>query len=133
MKDLDEIGKNGYSGINTNFMMADREGNIGYYMLSPIPIRKDKTPYIAHRVLDGRRSDFDWEPNRIAPVTELPRSLNPKKGYLVSANNRSVPDKAKYSHGASIVPTPRANRITEMIEEGIAAGKKFTSEDMSMM
>ena len=85
---LDEMGKDGFSGFAQNIMMADMDGDIAYFLMSPIPVRKDKTPYLGCRVLDGRRSDFDWEPNRLAPVTELPRSLNPKKGYLVSANNR---------------------------------------------
>ena len=129
--DLDELGKDGFIGFNTNIIMADNSGNIGYYMMAPVPVRKDKTPYIGCRVLDGTKSDYDWEPNRLTPVTELPRSLNPKKGFLVSANNRQTPDTVKYDHGAQIVPTARAFRITEMIQEGIADGKKFTNEDMS--
>ena len=59
-------------------------------------------------------------------MAELPRSLNPSKGYIVAANNRNTPDTAKYDHGTEATPTARAYRITEMIEERIAAGKKFT-------
>ena len=99
----------------------------------PVPVRKDKTPYIGCRVLDGRKSDFDWEPDRIAPISELPRALNPKKGYIVTANNRHQPDNVKYDHGVTIMSTARQQRIVEMIEEGIAGGKKFTIEDMNMM
>ena len=52
-----------------------------------IPERNDKTPFIASRVLDGTTTKFDWT-GRVVPLRDLPRSLNPKKGYIVSANNR---------------------------------------------
>ena len=85
---LDEFGKDGFVGLAQNFMLTDNSGNIGYYLIMPVPIRKDKTPYIGARVLDGTTSAYDWEPLKNAPLTELPRSLNPKKGFLVAANNR---------------------------------------------
>ena len=64
-----------------------------------VPVRKDKTPYIGHRVLDGTRSDFDWESNKSVPLKDLPRSFNPSKGYIVTANNRHWPENAKYDYG----------------------------------
>ena len=85
---LDEIGKDGFNGLNQNLIFADKYGDIAYYLTAPIPVRKDKTPYIGCRVLDGRRSEFDWEPGKLAPITELPRAINPKKGYILTANNR---------------------------------------------
>ena len=59
-------------------------------MLAPLPVRKDKTPYLGLRVLDGRTSAYDWEGNgsETVPLSEIPRSLNPSKGFLVTANNR---------------------------------------------
>jgi len=44
-----------------------------------------------------------------------------------------MPDNVKYDHGASIMSTPRQQRIVEMIEEGIKSGKKFTIDDMGAM
>jgi hypothetical protein len=49
----------------------------------------------------------------------LPRSLNPEKGYILTANNRQSPDKAINDYGAIALPTARALRITEIIEDGI--------------
>jgi len=68
--------------------MADTSGNIGYMLASSIPIRKDKTPYIGCRVLDGTTSEFDWEKDQYLPLSELPRVINPKQGYIMTANNR---------------------------------------------
>ena len=134
LKKIDEHGNGneGFNGFPANFIMAD-VNDIAYVVTAAIPVRKDKTPYIGCRVLDGRKSDYDWEPNTLAPLKELPRSFNPSKGYIVTANNRHHPDYVKYDHGVAIMSTTRQQRIVEMIEEGIKAGKKFTVDDMNAM
>lgn len=82
----DELGKDGYRGVALNLIMADTKGNIGYMLLLPSVNRKDKTPYIGSRVLDGTVSDYDWD--GLLPLSVNPRSLNPKRGFIASANNR---------------------------------------------
>ena len=67
--------------------MADTSGNIGYRLITTMPERKNKTPFIGSRVLDGTTSQFDWT-GEIVPQKDLPRSLNPKRGYITSANGR---------------------------------------------
>ena len=52
-----------------------------------VPERKDKTPYIGSRVLDGTTSKFDWT-ERVVPLRDLPKSVNPSKGYIATANGR---------------------------------------------
>ena len=44
----------GYRGVAANMMMADSSGNIAYQMAVPMRRRKDETPYLGCRVLDGR-------------------------------------------------------------------------------
>ena len=127
---IDELGKDGHGTFNSNFLFADSSGNIGYMFAVAQPRRKDETPYLGCRVLDGTKSDFDWLEGNV-PVSELPRSINPKKGYIVTANNRQVSDNAVNDFGATSTSTGRAQRIDEMIQEHIDAGKKFTTEDMS--
>ena len=56
------------------------------------------------------------------PFEQLPFVINPEKGYLVTANNRIVPDSAKLDIGASVTGTARARRLTEMVEEAKASG-----------
>ena len=100
--------ENGWNGMTGNFIMADTvRGDIGYIVAAPMPVRKDKTPYIGCRVLDGRTSAYDWEWDRTAPLSELPRSLNPSKGYIVINNSRHQPDNVKFDHGVTIMTTPR--------------------------
>jgi len=127
---IEEITRDGgYRGIAANLMMADTSGNIAYQMAVPMRRRKDETPYLGCRVLDGKTTQFDWT-DEVVPLKELPRTINPKKGYLSNANNRQVPDHAKKDYGATTMSTARAVRIDELIKEGIAAGRKFTAEDM---
>lgn len=112
-------------------MLADSSGNIGYMLLSTSPMRKNEYPHLGCRVLDGSTSDHDWLD--IIDLKNLPFVLNPKKGYFLTANNRVVPENSRFDVGASMIATGRSIRISEMIEDGLSAGKKFTAQDMVEM
>lgn len=94
-----------------------------------IPERKDKTPFIASRILDGTTSKFDWT-GEVVHLKELPRSLNPKKGYIVSANNRQTTDNALNDYGATVNSPGRSIRIDEMLKEWTTSGKKMSLADL---
>ena len=113
---VDNVGSEGWNGGMTNISLADDAGNIGYVLLSSLPVRSDDTPYLGQRVLDGRKSDFDWVMDRNVPVTDLPRSFNPERGYIFNSNNRPTPDTAKYDYGATFVSTVRSIRIQNLID-----------------
>jgi acyl-homoserine lactone acylase PvdQ len=66
--------------------MAFENGDIGFFLANNAPIRKNPAPYTGCKVLDGTTSANDWV-GYIAPK-DLPRVINPKKGYIVTANNR---------------------------------------------
>lgn len=101
MSSLEEQTKeNGYRGMAVNLIMADNSGNLAYQLAVPMFRRKDETPYLGCRVLDGTTSKFDWT-ETLVPLTELPRSINPKKGYIANANNRQAPDNASKDYGAT--------------------------------
>ena len=60
-KRVEDIFKHtGYRGVAANMILGDSSGNIAYQMAVPMMRRKDETPYLGCRVLDGRTSDFDW-------------------------------------------------------------------------
>jgi len=98
--------KKSYVGLPSNLILADTDGNIAYMMLAPTPNRKNKTPFIGARVLDGTTSENDWD--GLIPVKDLPRSINPEKGYIVTANNRQTPDNVKNDYGAGLMATGRS-------------------------
>ena len=64
-------------------------------------------------------------------MTSLPRSLNPDKGFIVTANNRATSDNAKSDFGSTMISTPRSIRIDEMIRDRIEHDEKFIVEDMT--
>lgn len=97
-------------------------------LLSSSPKRKNDYPYLGSRILDGTTSDYDWQ--GIVGTERLPFVINPKRGYLVTANNRVVPENSKYDIGASMVATARSRRITEIIKNKIKSKEKFDVQDM---
>jgi penicillin amidase len=106
-----------YASIPQNCLIAFENGDIAYLLAHNAPIRKNKKPYTGCRVLDGTKSDDDWV-GYVKPK-DITRVINPKKGYIVTANNRQMPDNVVSDVGATISSTIRAQRITEMIEAGI--------------
>jgi len=72
---------------STNFVYADREGNIAYVYNAAIPDRPDLNEVQANwrGILPGNRSDLIWE----GPVdyAEIPKLINPASGWLYNANN----------------------------------------------
>lgn len=94
-----------------NMVYADVEGNIGYQMPGKIPIRAGGD---GRYPAPGWTDEYEWK--GYIPFEELPFSLNPRSGYVVSANNPVRPDypyliASEWDYGY------RAHRITEMIEQ----------------
>ncbi len=94
-----------------NIVYADVDGNIAYQCVGRIPIRAEGS---GEAPVPGWTSEFEW--TGYIPFDELPRSLNPPKGYIVNANN--PPAASAYSHllGTELDYGYRARRIVEMIE-----------------
>jgi penicillin amidase len=65
-----------------NWVLADSRGHIGYQMSGLMPRRHpDASGFVP---LPGWRPEFDWQ--GMVPIAQLPRSLNPPEGILVTAN-----------------------------------------------
>lgn len=116
-----ELGQ--WKSVPMSVVLGDTSGNIGYMLLSASPVRKNEYPYLGCHVIDGTNTDHDWE--GIVDINTLPMGFNPKKGFYVTANNRVVPENSKYDLGAAMIATARANRITELITNGIKEDKKI--------
>jgi penicillin amidase len=117
-----------FASVPQNLIMAFADGDIAYFLANTMPIRKSNKPYTGCRILDGSKSDDDWV-GYVKPK-DLPRVINPKKGFIVTANNRQMPDNVNIDVGATITSTIRAQRITELIQKGIDANHKFDYNDM---
>jgi penicillin G amidase len=98
-----------------NFVYADTEGNIGYYLPGKIPIRDGWNGMFP---VNGQANE-EWK--GFIPFEKLPHVYNPQEGYIVSANNKIVTNTYPYSltFRCGIAPY-RAERITELIKNNRA-------------
>jgi penicillin amidase len=102
-----------------NLVFADTEGNIGFQAVGRIPLRK-----LAER---GYRPG--WDPQHqwtgVVSYDEMPGLINPRRGYVVTANNRLAPSDFPYPLAGCWNSGHRARRIRQQIE----AKKVWSRED----
>ena len=118
-----------FDGVYLNLLFADVEGNIGYVGtgLHKIKNRNDNDYFPS----DGTNSENDWL--GFVPKNESIFVINPKKGYIVTANNKQSTDNIKYNYVRTGKPTSRSTRINNLIKSYISYNKKIGVEDVKKM
>ncbi|OQY00650.1 MAG: hypothetical protein B6I20_08495 [Bacteroidetes bacterium 4572_117] len=108
-------------GQNVNY--ADVDGNIGLYAAVGIPVRNGDPKML----FPGETTKYDWK--GYVHFDSLPHEFNPERGYVSSANNKTVGD--DYPHYISywFAQPDRIDRIREMIE----AKEKLSVDDFKLM
>lgn len=92
-----------------NFIYADKEGNIGYVCAALLPARNNASPTL---IYDGTTTNSDWK--GYVPYDMMPKLFNPEKGYIASANNKTI--KTFPYHISNIwEPSSRIERITQLL------------------
>lgn len=116
------------SSFNLNIVYATTDNHIGYYAQGRLPVKKNP----GHT---GFRNGTDPANDWIAfyNLEEQPRVMDPNKGFIVSANNKIASDNLVHGLNKAQLSIPRARRITDLLSEGIKAGKKFTPKDFLHM
>ena len=106
--DYDEFSKaiESINGPQLNVVYSDIDGNIGLFITGDIPIRLKGDGQLP---VDGSTGEFDWD--GIVPTDQMPKLLNPEKGYIISCNNKIIDDNYPYFLGNSFMNGYRANRI----------------------
>lgn len=100
-----------FKTISQNIVYADVDGNIGLQCSAGIPVRNGD----GIRIYPGDSSEYDWK--GLVPFDELPYEFNPERGYVSSANNKTVGDDFPYSVSYWFATPSRISRIREMLEE----------------
>jgi acyl-homoserine lactone acylase PvdQ len=119
-----------YVAPSQNFIFADVNGDIGYQMPGWIPQRHPD--HSGAYPVPGDSNLYDWLDK--VPFDDLPRTLNPPEGFIVSANNRVTPTSYKFNltmDWDSGSDGYRAKRITQMIKE--APYGSLTASDMQQI
>jgi penicillin amidase len=111
-----------YNAPAQNFVYADVEGNIGYVAPGRFPIRGRDHSGLYPVPGDGSR---DWR--GFVPFDDRPRTFNPERGFVVTANNKVTPPGYPYTLSLEWAQPYRAERIRQMIEAG---GDDLTADDM---
>jgi len=104
-----------------NIVYADIEGNIGWRPAVFVPIRREGFSMVPR---PGWDKSYDW--NGKIPYDEMPFLYNPPKGFISTANNRTIDEKFPYYLSGLWADPSRASRIEEMLSED----KKYTMKDM---
>ena len=100
-----------YGVSSQNILMADNRGNIGQLLAVALPRRSYDSP--PDLILNPRDPGLAW--GELIPSPELPRILNPAKGFLVSANNKPVESDPRV--GFSFSSNDRVRRLTQVLGE----------------
>ncbi|MFC4134392.1 penicillin acylase family protein [Hamadaea flava] len=110
-----------------NMVYADVDGNIGYQSPGRIPVRgKGDGRWPA----PGWDSAYDW--TGYLPFAELPTVLNPKQGYVATANQAVIGPRYQHFLTSDWSYGYRSQRINDMIQATAKAGK-ITLDDVQKM
>ncbi len=114
-----------YENLTMNFTYADRDGNISVGHYGKLPVRfHGQGDYIS----DGRDPAYDWD--RYIPFEHLPRSVNPERGYVSTANQAPVTADYPYYLGRFYADFNRNSRIKEILESSDGITTDFFEEMM---
>ncbi len=107
-----------------NFIYADVNGHIGYYLPGRIPVRASGDGAMPS---DGWAGATEW--TGWVPFDDLPHTFDPPEHFIVTANNR--PGAASYPHllGLEWVEPFRAQRIVDLLQ----GRTKLTAKDFSLI
>ncbi|MEV8018358.1 penicillin acylase family protein [Streptomyces sp. NPDC086554] len=112
-----------------NLIYADTKGHIGYQAPGRIPVRGKGDGALP---APGWDSDYRW--TGYIPQSALPYEYDPKRGYIVTANQAVIDeDKYPYKLTSDWGYGARSQRITDLIQSKIKNGGKISTEDMRTM
>lgn len=114
----------GWGLVDHNLVAADTAGHIGHHIRATLPVRPRINGWLP---VPGWKREHDWQ--GMIPFEDMPRTMDPERGFIVTANNRFVADDAPYYFVTDCHPPHRARRLEELIT-GLAAA---TVDDMAAL
>jgi len=110
-----------------NLVFGDRRGNIGFWVLAAVPVRSRLDAHQGTAAVDGSRSEANWQ--GFVPHDLLPHVINPGRGWIASANHRSIGSFYPVPMGLSTGSMGHTVRSWRLCER-LAAQERFTPEDV---
>jgi penicillin G amidase len=94
-----------------NVCYADIDGNIGYWVTGKVPVRAKGDGTLPS---PGWTGEYEWVSE--VPFETMPHAFNPAQGYVVTCNNRIIPNDYPYFLGNVWMNGYRARRIVDYLE-----------------
>ncbi len=107
-----------------DIVLSDTKGNIGFQMTGLAPKRREGVSGFVP--LPGWKKENDWL--GFYDYTEMPRVINPEKGYFSTANN----DLNEYG-SASPINMPMGSYRADRIDQLLESGNGISVEDVQKM
>jgi penicillin amidase len=121
----------GWGLIDHNLVAADTTGKIGHLVRAIVPKRSRLNGWLP---VPGWTGDHEWQ--GVVPFEAMPRTVDPPRGFLVTANNRVVGDDHPDYLCTDCHPPYRARRIEDRLAQLPAATvedmRKIHSDDVSL-
>lgn len=105
-----------------NMVFADRHGTIGYRVIGSLPMRKEGTGNLP---ADGTKVSGNWK--GFIPDSMYPMFLNPSRGYIITANNRVMPN-YRYYLNPTYDPGYRYENIAAMLRDHNAVDVEYVKK-----
>jgi len=96
--------------IGFNFVMGDRDGNIGWHVTGKLPIRSKGDGTIPFVVTC---SEDNWV--GYIPFEEMPHALNPERGWVGTCNHKTTTKDYPYYYSSHLSPSYRYERLKELL------------------
>jgi len=113
----------GFQSVSQNIAYADKQGNIGIHLAGRLP--KRTAP--GYLFFPGDTDRYDWK--GFVPFDSLPYEYNPARGFVSSANNKSLDDGYPYYITEWYDVPYRIRRIRQMLK----AKEKLSTADFKKM
>ncbi len=107
-----------------NMSVADDEGHIGFVVAGRLPVRKPDNDLKGLAPAPGWDERYDWL--GYLPADQLPREIDPVRGWIATANNRIHDGNYPHFVTSEWGPPDRFNRIEQLL----ASKAKYSPDDM---
>ena len=97
-----------------NIVFADTEGRVGFMAPGRIPLRGPDNDTHGLIPAPGWKPGYDWQ--GYVPFDELPHSLDPSEGVIVTANAKTIPTDYPHFVSANWALPYRRHRIEALLE-----------------
>jgi penicillin amidase len=97
-----------------NMLVADRDGHTGFIASALVPVRGPQHDLHGLAPAPGWEARYDWQ--GYLPLDAMPRDKNPARGWIATANQRTVPDDYPHHLSHEWALPYRQQRIEQLLQ-----------------